>query len=213
MKAEFNRMKAGTRFAVAGIASATIVVVLTMTVLVTPATAAKPAIPAKATDATQAEPIKYALNTEEPLITRGRYLIATSGCNDCHTGGYSERNGQVPEWDWLTGSSVGYQGPWGTSYAGNLRLLVQPMNEEQWLEFARAERLPPMPWFALRDMSDADLIAIYKFIRSLRPKGSHAPAAVPPGREVTTPFIIMTPRNPAGQTVSQNPPDHLRSSG
>jgi hypothetical protein len=50
------------------------------------------------------------------------------------------------------------------------------MTEAQWLVFARAERLPPMPWFNLRDMSDQDLTDIYRYIRSLGPAGTAAPA-------------------------------------
>ena len=51
--------------------------------------------------------------------------MATSGCNDCHTAGYMQKDGQVPETEWLTGDSMGWQGPWGTTYAANLRLLFQ----------------------------------------------------------------------------------------
>lgn len=57
-------------------------------------------------------------------LERGRYLIKTTGCNDCHTQGYTESAGRVAESRWLTGSSLGWQGPWGTTYAVNLRLLV-----------------------------------------------------------------------------------------
>ena len=36
-------------------------------------------------------------------LQRGRYLIQTAGCNDCHTPGYGPNNGQVSEKLWLTG--------------------------------------------------------------------------------------------------------------
>jgi mono/diheme cytochrome c family protein len=29
-------------------------------------------------------------------IERGRYLVRISGCNDCHTPGYLQHNGEVP---------------------------------------------------------------------------------------------------------------------
>lgn len=124
------------------------------------------------------------------VIARGRYLVQITGCNDCHTAGYAQRGGKVPASEWLTGVPVGFKGPWGTSYPSNLRLTVQSLTEDQWLQFARAERLPPMPWFALQDMSDADLRAMYQFIRSLGAKGERAPAAVAPGRSVSTPFMV-----------------------
>ena len=45
------------------------------------------------------------------------------------------------------------------------------MTEAQWLKHARQERLPPMPWFNLRAMTDEDLKAVYAFVRSLGSAG------------------------------------------
>jgi mono/diheme cytochrome c family protein len=136
-------------------------------------------------------------------IGRGRYLVAVTGCNDCHTPGHSQNGGTTPVADWLTGQSVGFQGPWGTSYPANLRLTVQALTESQWLVYARAERRPPMPWFSLRAMTDEDLRAMYRFIRSLGPKGTPAPAAASPGGKVDTPFILFVPQNLAGAAGSR----------
>jgi mono/diheme cytochrome c family protein len=133
--------------------------------------------------------------TDTGTLARGRYLVSISGCNDCHTAGYPESGGKVPQNQWLTGSAVGWSGPWGTTYPANLRLVVQSLSESQWLSFARAPRRPPMPWFALRDMSDSDLRAIYQFLRHLGPKGKPAPAYVPPGQVVSTPYIDFVPKN------------------
>lgn len=128
-------------------------------------------------------------------IERGRYLVRTSGCNDCHTPGYAEASGKLPEEAWLTGSPVGFQGPWGTSYPANLRLAAHAMNEAQWVARARQPMRPPMPWFSLRDMTDADLIAMYRFIRSLGPAGTAAPVAGTPGSPVDTPYFEFVPKN------------------
>ncbi len=137
-------------------------------------------------------------------IARGRYIVAISGCNDCHTAGYSETGGKVAQSDWLLGQPVGFRGPWGVSYPANLRLTVQSMTEVEWLRFARVERLPPMPWFALRDMGDDDLRSMYRFVRSLGAKGARMPAALAPNANVGTPYIEFTPKNlPA---VSQTAP-------
>ena len=94
-------------------------------------------------------------------IERGRYLVKTAGCNDCHTHGYAEAAGTLDEKHWLTGSGLGWRGPWRTTYASNLRIVAQGLTEEQWLRHARVERRPPMPWFNLRDMSDRDVTSIY----------------------------------------------------
>lgn len=142
------------------------------------------------------------VRTADPAIERGRYLVRIGGCNDCHTPGYAESGGTMPDGDWLQGGDVGFKGPWGVSYPSNLRLTVQSMTEEQWVRFARVERLPPMPWFNLRDMSDEDLRAMYRFIRALGPKGERAPAPVAPGTPITTPFIVFEPQRAAGAVES-----------
>lgn len=127
-------------------------------------------------------------------IDRGRYLVQIGGCNDCHTTGYAQNGGQIPTSEWLTGAPVGFRGPWGTSYPANLRLTIASMTESQWLQFARTPRLPPMPWFNLRDMNDDDLRSIYRFIRELGPKGERVPMAAAPGQPVATPFIVFETR-------------------
>lgn len=128
-------------------------------------------------------------------IKRGEYLARIAGCNDCHTTGYPETAGNIPMDQWLTGMEVGFQGPWGTTYPANLRLYFADLNEEQWLARARLPMLPPMPWFALRDMSDEDLLAIYHFVRSLGPTGNRVPVAVGPGQPTNTPYIEFFTKN------------------
>lgn len=127
-------------------------------------------------------------------IARGRYLITIGGCNDCHTPGYMEKGPAVPEKEWLIGVPVGFQGPWGTTYPANLRLVMKSMNEAQWVKHARQERLPPMPWFSLAKMTDDDLKAVYAFVRSLGAPGVAAPAYVAPGGKVSTPYFVFVPQ-------------------
>jgi mono/diheme cytochrome c family protein len=123
------------------------------------------------------------------LVDRGRYLVRTAGCNDCHTPGYAASAGAVAENNWLTGDALGWEGAWGTTYPINLRLFMQSLTADQWLGIARQPARPPMPWFALRDMTDADLLAIYHYVRSLGPAGEHAPSFVPAGQPASTPVI------------------------
>ncbi len=132
---------------------------------------------------------------EQAAVERGRYIVSVAGCNDCHTPGYPESGGNMPTSEWLTGSPVGFQGPWGTTYPANLRMLMQSLSEDQWLALARNAARPPMPWFSLAHMSDADLRAMYQFIRSLGPKGEPAPAYAPPGQAVATPYFEFVPKN------------------
>ena len=135
-------------------------------------------------------------SAEQKTLDRGRYLMKIAGCNDCHTAGYAQSGGNVPEAQWLTGDALGWGGPWGTTYPANLRRVVAGMSEEEWVRRARsAQYRPPMPWFALRDMSEPDLRAAYRYIRSLGPAGGAAPAYVPPGGKVTGP-VVMFPAPP-----------------
>lgn len=124
-----------------------------------------------------------------PDVNRGRYLVVTGGCNDCHTPGYPASAGKVDEKLWLTGEKLGWRGPWGTTYAPNLRLLASKMTESQWVARARSEMRPPMPWFNLRDMSDRDVRAIYRWLRHMGPAGEPAPAYLPPDKTPPQPYV------------------------
>lgn len=123
-------------------------------------------------------------------LGRGRYIVRIAGCNDCHTTGYAQTGGQVPESQWLMGDALGWRGPWGTTYPTNLRLYMQKLSEDEWVARARTLRArPPMPWFTLQAMTDADLRALYRFVRSLGPAGQEAPAYLPPGTEPQSPVV------------------------
>jgi hypothetical protein len=134
----------------------------------------------------------------------GRYLVLVGGCNDCHTPAWDASDGKLPTSAWLTGNSVGYRGPWGTSYPANLRLVVQEDTEDGWVRMFRAGRgLPPMPWQNYRTMHEDDLRAMYRFIRRLGPMGEEAPQNLPPGREPKTPVILLVPQPPGSTPPPQ----------
>ncbi len=130
-------------------------------------------------------------------VEAGRYLAIVAGCNDCHTDGYLATGGNVPESDWLTGSPVGFRGPWGTTYPKNLRLTVQRMSEDEWVTTLRERKaLPPMPWMNINQLSESDARALYQYLRSLGPAGEAMPQPVPPDQEPSTPFILLVPVEP-----------------
>jgi hypothetical protein len=118
--------------------------------------------------------------------------VTVASCNDCHTEGYAASGGSLRESQWLTGRRVGFKGPWGITYAPNLRLLVQGMTEEEWMQRAGKPVRPPMPWFSLKAMTDSDRRCIYRYIRSLGPAGTPAPSYVAPGGRVITPYEDFT---------------------
>lgn len=135
-------------------------------------------------------------------VARGRYIAQVGGCNDCHTAHYPQSGGTVPEKEWLMGDQVGWKGEWGTTYPANLRISLAAMTEDQWVAYAKSAQLrPPMPWFALRDMTEADLRSFHRFVRSLGPVGQPAPSYLPPGQKPAGPFIQF-PEGPAPVAAS-----------
>lgn len=143
--------------------------------------------------------------TDAQMIERGRYIAKIAGCNDCHTPGYAPTGGKVAEKDWLIGDALGWKGDWGTTYPANLRLVLATMTEDQWVGYARKlESRPPMPYFALHDMSEQDLRAFHRFVRTLGPAGSPAPAYVPPGVTPKGPYVQFPSAPP--QAAAANAP-------
>lgn len=137
---------------------------------------------------------------EADWLARGEYIVRISGCNDCHTPGYGEQAGKVDKAQWLVGSPLGYHGPWGTTYAANLRLKAMEMDEAAWLKYTgELHTRPIMPDFALREMHADDRRAMYRFIRSLGPAGSKAPDYLPPGQTPPLPYFqLVLPPAPQG---------------
>jgi mono/diheme cytochrome c family protein len=90
-------------------------------------------------------PTAPAVPTQAELIERGKYLVITSACHDCHSPKIMTENGPVPDparlmsghpkdeqlppadqnagrngWILFSPGLTGFIGPWGTSYSANL---------------------------------------------------------------------------------------------
>lgn len=134
---------------------------------------------------------------QEASVEHGRYIAMIGGCNDCHTAGYGAAEGNIPESEWLKGDALGWRGPWGTTYAVNLRIRLAEMTEDEWVEFARTFKTrPPMPWFNVHAMTETDLRSFYKYTTSFEDKGEPAPEFVPPDKEPQGPYILFPPPPP-----------------
>ncbi|HSM10986.1 MAG TPA: cytochrome C [Lysobacter sp.] len=145
--------------------------------------------------------------TDGELLARGDYLVRIAGCNDCHTPGYMDLQGDVDKALWLTGNRLGFRGPWGTTYPSNLRLRMAGMDEAQWLAYsADLHTRPMMPDFAIRAMHEDDRRAIYRFARSLGAAGEPAPAYLPPDQEPPAPYLQLVLPASEDPASAQPPP-------
>jgi len=130
----------------------------------------------------------------EVSVERGRLVSITGGCNDCHTAGYNESAGKIDPAAALKGIPVGWNGPWGTTYAVNIRLVVAGKSEDDFVQYAKTFKArPPMPYYNVNAMEESDVRSLYRYIKSLGDPGDPVPAALPPGATPTTPFVVMAP--------------------
>lgn len=127
-------------------------------------------------------------------VKEGLRIAIIGGCHDCHTDGFSTSGGQVDPEKALIGSHVGYQGPWGTTYPANLRLITAKMDENEFVKYGHTLKArPPMPWFGVNAMTENELRSLYQYIKSLGDPGAPAPDFVKPGEMPKTPYIVFAP--------------------
>ena len=97
------------------------------------------------------------------------------------------------QWAALTnGDLTAWVGPWGVSFAANLTpdkaTGLGGWTAEQFIKTMRTGKhlgvgrpiLPPMPWYGLAGLSDADLKAIFAYLRTLKPIQNPVPSPIPP---------------------------------
>ncbi|SRR5713226_2003468 len=93
-------------------------------------------------------------------------------------------------------SLTAWAGPWGITFATNLTpdkaTGIGEWSEEMFIQMARTGKhqgqpngrdiLPPMPWFNMKGLTDADLKAIWTYLRSLPPIKNQVPLPVLPSK-------------------------------
>ena len=130
----------------------------------------------------------------EVSVTKGERVAIIGGCHDCHTAGYAETNGTIDPAVALKGNPVGYQGPWGTTYAVNLRLVAAKYSEDDFVKYLSTfQTRPPMPWFNVHVLEESEVRSLHQYIVSLGEPGDPAPAFVPPGEKPKSPYIVFAP--------------------
>ena len=148
---------------------------------------------------------------------RGKYLVDTSGCIDCHTpwkmgakdpepdlsrhlSGHPEALKMppapvLPQGPWLVtmaATNTAFAGPWGVSFTANLTpdpdTGLGQWTPRDFRETIRTGRhmgrgraiLPPMPIPVYNNFTDADLDAIYAYLRTIPAVKNRVPEAVAP---------------------------------
>src|SRR5262245_46138931 len=146
---------------------------------------------------------KAATASVDPVV-RGRYLVTIMSCNDCHTPGYFY--GAPDTTRRLSGSDIGWIGPWGVVHARNLTpdsaTGIGTWTSEQIVTALRSGNTPDgsqlaviMPWMNYSSILDQDdAMAIAAYLKSLPPITHKNLDRVPAGGK------------PVGATVAFPPP-------
>jgi mono/diheme cytochrome c family protein len=140
--------------------------------------------------------------TPDPVV-RGRYLVTIMSCNDCHTPGYFY--GAPDTTRRLSGSDVGWIGPWGVVHARNLTpdsaTGIGTWSKEQIVTALRtgntpdgSQLAPIMPWMNYSSILDEeDAMAIASYLKSLPPITHKNLDRIPPDQKPTGNNIVFPP--------------------
>jgi len=153
-------------------------------------------------------------------VARGKYLVNTSGCHDCHTPFKLGPNGPepdmsrmlsghpeslvmppapaLPDGPWVMTSAAtntAHAGPWGVSFTANLTPDADTgMGQWTLKDFVSTIRtgrhmgrgrpvLPPMPIPVYNNFTDADLEAVYAYLRTVPPIKNRVPEPLAPAQK------------------------------
>ena len=156
-----------------------------------------------ATQSCSSGKVESAAAAVDPVV-RGRYLVTIMSCNDCHTPGYFY--GAPDTTRRLSGSDIGWIGPWGVVHARNLTpdsaTGIGSWTKEQIVMALRSGNTPDgsqlapiMPWMNYSSILDeGDAMAIAAYLKSLPPITHKNMDRQPPGQK------------PVGGTVGFPPP-------
>jgi len=133
------------------------------------------------------------LTARGPAPDMDRFL---SGYNSTQPlGEYDKNLVKTGQWVVFNGQNTAFAGPWGVSFAANLTPDATGIGNWTFAQFNKAMRqgkykgldnsrslLPPMPWPNYTSMTDADMNAVFAYLKSLKPVTNAVPAAIPPAQ-------------------------------
>jgi mono/diheme cytochrome c family protein len=158
--------------------------------------------------------------TTAEKVARGKYIVSTAACHDCHTPWVMGPNGPEPDMTralsghpeteklppppalqgpWVMATSAtntAWTGPWGISYTANLtpdpETGLGKWTQRNFVETIRTGRhmgrgrevLPPMPIQVYRNLTDADLAAVFAYLQSIPAIRNRVPEPLPPAAPV-----------------------------
>jgi cytochrome c553 len=173
-----------------------------------PSTSAEPAPSASAEPAASAS--GAAATAPADVIARGKYLMTSGACNDCHspkldpqqhpdpTRPFSGRPqttmapSQNPKEIHASLDLTAWSGPWGVSYGANLTPDPETGLKKRYTEASFIKTLrtgmkpegealqPPMPWELYKVLSDDDLKAIWAYLQTIPAIHNNVKYAGPP---------------------------------
>jgi len=157
-------------------------------------------------DAPSAKPGTYSPQNRD-AVERGEYLVELLGCGSCHTDGALIGDANFDRS--LAGSKTGiaYTNPLGDNNPG----IIYPANitpdvdtgiggwtDTQIANAIRAgigrhgsRRLASMPWQGYAKMSDDDVDAVVRYLRSIEAVSHQIPEEVAPGERASHPFVYF----------------------
>ena len=134
------------------------------------------------------------------MLQRGEHLTTVMSCNDCHTPG--AMFGAPDMKRKLSGSELGWQGPWGVTYARNLtpdmETGIGKWSEQDIMKALRTGTRPdgsilqpPMPWTNFTTLTDDEAMAIAVYLKSLPPVAHKVPDRVAPGTAANGSIVVI----------------------
>ena len=144
-------------------------------------------------------PVKYLIrNAPRPItqpipepdtsnpVEKGRYLVRTIGCVDCHTP-VGPHHDSIPGMEFSGGQVM--PGPWGKIATANITPDPSGISYYDEVLFIRSIRTgsvgsrelnQAMPWWLLRNLTDQDLAAIFAYLKTLKPVAHRVDNSLPP---------------------------------
>jgi mono/diheme cytochrome c family protein len=168
----------------------------------------------------RAQTTSKSAGTTADKLARGKYLVSTSACHDCHTPWIMGEKGPEPDMTrmlsghpeseklppppaiqgpWvmtMSATNTAWSGPWGVSYTANLtpdkETGLGKWTQRNFTETIRTGRhmgrgreiQPPMPIAVYKNFTDADLEAIFTYLKSIPAVSNRVPEPLPPAAPV-----------------------------